>query len=193
MLELIEERTSRMSKHLDSVQRYVEVGLIEDKIEFTNLNKVVEKAISETQVPENIEIRIDGKLPNVFCGKNHMVQVFQNLFENAIRFNDKPNGSIIVGYIERGDFWQFSIADNGPGIEEKYFEKIFGMFQRLGSKDEVNGEGIGLSITKKILELYGGSIRVESSAGHGSTFYFTVPKTAEDFIEAEKSVSSAAF
>ena len=88
---------------------------------------------------------------------------------------DKDQGWIKVGCVEDGDFWKFSIADNGPGIEEKHFERIFRMFQVLSVNEAIEGTGVGLSVVKKIIELYGGRIWVESEVGRGSTFYFTFP------------------
>lgn len=89
---------------------------------------------------------------------------------------DKPNGIIRVGSSSEDDFWKFYVADNGPGIGEKYFEKIFQIFQTLTPRDKVESTGIGLSIVKKIIESYGGRVWLESVVGKGSTFYFTMPK-----------------
>jgi len=115
-------------------------------------------------------------LPTVECEQTRITQVFQNLLSNAIKYMDKPQGQIKIGCIEENGFWKFSIADNGPGIEEKYYEKIFQMFQTLLSRDEFESTGVGLTVVKKIVEMYGGKIWVESKVGEGSTFYFTLSK-----------------
>ena len=81
---------------------------------------------------------------------------------------------------EEGNFWKFSIADNGPGIEEKHFERIFRMFQVISDKEESEGTGVGLTVAKKIVELYGGKIWVESKVGQGSIFFFTLPKQEQE-------------
>jgi len=114
-----------------------------------------------------------------------MIQVFQNLLSNAVKYMDKPKGQIKVGCIEQDGFWRFSVSDNGPGIDEKYFEKIFNMFQTLSPQDGVESTGIGLSIVKKIAELNGGRVWVESEVGKASTFFFTLPKQ-ETQAENEK-------
>jgi signal transduction histidine kinase len=89
---------------------------------------------------------------------------------------DKPKGMIIIHCEDIGSHWQFSVSDNGPGIDKKYYEQIFQIFQTLAPRDEVESTGIGLSIVKKIVELYGGKIWVESTPREGSRFIFTLPK-----------------
>jgi signal transduction histidine kinase len=93
-----------------------------------------------------------------------------------VQYIDKPQGQVKIGCVSEDDFWEFSITDNGPGIEEKYFEKIFQIFQTLQPKDKFESTGVGLTVAKKIVELYGGQIWVESEPGNGSTFFFTLPK-----------------
>ena len=95
---------------------------------------------------------------------------------NAVKYMDKPKGKVRVGCVDDGGFWKFSIADNGPGIEEKYFERIFKIFQTLSARDEFESTGVGLTVVKKIIEMYGGKIWVQSEPGKGSTFFFTLPK-----------------
>ena len=93
---------------------------------------------------------------------------------------DKPSGWVKIGCVEEGNYWKFSVADNGSGIEEKYFEKIFKIFQMLSLRDKTENVGIGLSVVKKIVELYDGQVWVESKVGQGSTFFFTLPKSMAD-------------
>jgi signal transduction histidine kinase len=127
-------------------------------------------------VPDNIEITIDGEMPVVKFERTQISQVFQNLLSNAIKYIDKPVGRINISCIEEADNWKFSVADNGCGIEQKNFEKIFRMYQTLEPRDELKSSGIGLTLVKKIIETYGGTIWVESELGQGSTFIFTLPK-----------------
>ena len=98
------------------------------------------------------------------------------MLNNAVKYMDKPQGRITIGCVQEDGFWKFSVADNGPGIEEQYFEKIFQIFQTLSPRDEVEGTGVGLSVVKKIVEMYGGRIWVESEKTKGSRFYFILPK-----------------
>jgi signal transduction histidine kinase len=105
-----------------------------------------------------------------------MIQIFQNLLDNAVKNMDKPEGQVNIGCVEENGFLKFSVADNGPGIERRYFEKIFKIFQILGSRDECERIGVGLAVVKKIIEMSGGKVWVQSKVGSGSTFFFTLPK-----------------
>jgi light-regulated signal transduction histidine kinase (bacteriophytochrome) len=98
---------------------------------------------------------------------------------------DKPDGQIRIGCVEEGRWWKFSVSDNGPGIEEKYFEKIFQIFQTLARRDEFESTGVGLSLVKKIVEIYGGKVWVESKPGEGSTFFFTLSKQGTEVKNEE--------
>ena len=104
-----------------------------------------------------------------------MQQLFENLLNNAIKYNDKEKGEIHVNFTDKETHWQFEVADNGMGISKKYFEKIFQIFQALTNADDATG--IGLSIVKKIVGLYGGEVWVTSELGKGSKFYFTLENT----------------
>jgi PAS domain S-box-containing protein len=119
------------------------------------------------------------RLPSVFGDEMQLTQLFQNLVGNAIKYQNTgtPRVHISAAKSEPGR-WMFSVQDNGLGIEPQYFERIFGMFQRLHKRDEFSGTGIGLAICKKIVEQHGGSISVESSLGHGSTFRFALAEGA---------------
>jgi signal transduction histidine kinase len=169
-------RTTRMSNHIDNILRYSELGRKEGKCESVNLNRLIEEIIRDIAPPENITITINSELPTISGDKARMTQVFQNLLTNAIKYMDKPQGQITIDYMEEGNFWKFSVADNGPGIKRKYFDRIFKIFQTLAPRDEVESTGIGLSIVKKIVELYHGKVWVESKVGEGTTFFFTLLK-----------------
>jgi light-regulated signal transduction histidine kinase (bacteriophytochrome) len=104
------------------------------------------------------------------------VQVFQNLIGNAVKFSQPDVRPVVKISAERsGAAWAFSVADNGIGIERKYFDRIFQMFQRLHTRQEYAGTGIGLALCKKIVERHGGRIHVESTPGQGTTFSFVIP------------------
>jgi signal transduction histidine kinase len=117
-------------------------------------------------------VTIDS-LPTVLAWESQLVQVFQNLIENGIKYRGPDRARIEVRADRRGAEWVFRVTDNGIGIDGKYFEKIFRIFQRLHDRRTYDGSGIGLAIAKRIVEHHGGHIWVESAVGHGSTFYFT--------------------
>ena len=125
---------------------------------------------------ENIRIEVVNELPTILCERTRLEQVFQNLLSNAVRYMDKPKGEITIGCTEEEGYWKFHVADNGPGIEERYYDKIFQIFQTLKPRDDVESTGVGLTIVKKIVESQGGEIWVHSKVGEGSTFFFSVPK-----------------
>ena len=184
-MNLLLGRVERMYNLIDGVLQYSRAGRTEEKIVPVNLNDFIPEAIDMLVPPENISITIENTMPVIECSETHVMQLFQNLLSNAIKYMDKPQGQIKVGCVEEDGFWKFSIADNGPGIEERHFEKIFRMFQALSVSEEFEGTGVGLTITKKIVELYGGDIWVESEITKGSTFFFTLPMQKTGVINAE--------
>jgi signal transduction histidine kinase len=175
-MNLLERRVDRMHNLIDGVLQYSRVGRVKEDMVQINLNELIPEVIDSLAPPENISITIETKLPTIKYEQTRIMQVFQNLLSNAIKYMDKPQGQIKIGCIEENGFWKFSVADNGPGIEEKYFEKIFQMFQTLAPRDESESTGVGLTVVKKIIEMYKGSVWVESEVGNGSTFFFTLPK-----------------
>jgi light-regulated signal transduction histidine kinase (bacteriophytochrome) len=133
-------------------------------------------AIQESHAVINIDL-----LPTVSGYATEMKQLFQNLISNSLKFRKRGEPPVInISAEPKQDHWQFKIADNGIGIDEKYWERIFIIFQRLHTKNEYAGTGIGLAHCKKITELHNGKIWVDSVVGEGSTFYFTIKKRNTD-------------
>ncbi len=173
-LNLLKGRVKRMHDLIEGILQYSRVGRIKEKPVMVDLNKSVSEVIDLIAPPENIQITIENSLPNIVFEKTRIEQVFQNLLSNAIKFMNKPNGEIKINSVMENGCWKFSVADNGPGIEEKYFIKIFQIFQTLVPRDIFESTGVGLAVVKKIIEGYGGKIWVESKVGEGSTFSFTI-------------------
>jgi PAS domain S-box-containing protein len=175
-MDLLLNRVERMHNLIDGILQYSRVGRVREEKTQLNLNELVPDIVDILAPPDNITVTVENELPMMECEKTRITQVFQNLLSNAIKYMDKPQGQIKVGCVDEEDCRRFSVTDNGPGIEEKYFEKIFQMFQTLRPRDEVESTGVGLTVVKKIVEMYGGRIWVESIVGEGSTFLFTLPK-----------------
>ena len=176
-MNLLMSRVDQMHNLIEGVLQYSRVGRIKEEKVVMNLNELVTEVIDMIAPPENISIIVENELPTIECEQTRIIQVFENLLSNAVKYMDKPQGQIKVGCIKENGFWKFSVADNGPGIEEKHFERIFKIFQTLSPRDEAESTGVGLTVVKKIIEMYEGSIWVESEVGEGSTFFFTLPKT----------------
>jgi PAS domain S-box-containing protein len=150
-----------------------------EEIETGELVKEVKLRLEYAIKEKNVELIVSDSLPRIFCDRVRLTEVFANLVSNAIKFNDKPKPVIEIGCSEKDGFYEFYVKDNGPGIEEQYFEKIFEIFQRLGHREETEGTGAGLTIARKIVQMHKGKVWVESKVGEGATFYFTIPVKAE--------------
>ena len=155
------------------------IGRTNGEQKLIDANKMVQEIILlyKKQVEEKNAVIEIGELPAIKGYTASVRQVFQNLIGNALKYSKKDTAvHVTVSATELKDYWQFAIADNGIGIAAEYFEKIFVIFQRLHKKEEFSGTGIGLAITKKVIESYGGKIWIASKEGEGTTFYFTFKK-----------------
>ena len=173
-LGLLVSRADRMNKLIEDVLQYSRVGRVREEQIQVNLNELVNEVIETIGSSNNIEIKIENELPVIMCERTRISQVFQNLIGNAVKYMDKPAGLVRIGCVREDDFWQFNVTDNGPGIEKENFKRIFQIFQTL-LPQKGDSTGIGLTVVKKIVELYGGKIWVESEVEKGSTFFFTLP------------------
>ncbi len=178
-LQFIKESSSRMSELIQGLLNYSIVGKSNkfESVDCTQLIKVIIKDFSSI-ILETKPIFEIGNLPVVYGDKTHLRQVFQNLIGNALKFK-KENTPIQlkISVDSSTDDHVFCFEDNGIGIEEEYLQKIFGIFQRLHSKTEFEGTGIGLALCKKIIEMHNGKIWVESNKVSGSKFFVLLPKS----------------
>jgi signal transduction histidine kinase len=143
--------------------------------EIVNINKIIEYVIDNINPPSNIQIFVQNNLPVLKFHKISIIQVFQNIIGNAVKYMDKPKGEIKIEYLKQEKSHMFCIKDNGPGISKENKGKIFELFQIAHSNDLIDSSGIGLSIVKNIIEDNKGQIWVESDPGNGSCFCFTIP------------------
>ena len=184
-MTLLLARVGRMHNLIDGVLQYSRVGRAKEEVVRVDLNELIPEVIDMVAPPKNIEITVENELPVIECEKTRIMQVFENLLSNAVKYMDKPQGRVRIGCVEQEDFWKFSVDDNGPGIEEKHFERIFRIFQTLSPRDKFESTGIGLTVLKKIVESYGGKTWVQSKVGEGSTFFFTWPKQKREVTDAK--------
>jgi light-regulated signal transduction histidine kinase (bacteriophytochrome) len=171
----------RMRQIILDLLEFSRIGRNTGDMEELDLNVLMQDicTLFQKQIEEKDAVIAVDELPVLAGYKAPLRQVFQNLIGNALKYS-KCNGQvkIHIAAIELSNDWQFSVSDNGIGISKDYFEKIFIIFQRLHNKDEFSGTGIGLAVTKKVIENHGGKIWVESTEGKGSVFYFTIKKTS---------------
>ena len=172
--KLIEDTLETMDTLISNILEYSTAGSSIEGSAEVDLQTLVVKLKKVLYVPKHISINILNDLPVVFGDKTKLRQLFQNLISNAVKFIDKEKGIIDIDFKENGTFYEFSIQDNGIGIQEKYHKKIFKIFQTLNNSKE--STGIGLSIVKKIVDLYQGDIWIESTPNIGTKFIFTLKK-----------------
>ncbi len=177
-LELLKSRVSRMYQLLEGILRYSRIGRGQEEKEILELNGLVSEVISALLPTENFNISIENELPPVYADKTKIHQVFQNIISNSIKYNDKPIGDIKI-FCETDELKQlhfFSIQDNGKGIPEEDFERVFKIFQTLEKdKESAESTGVGLTLVQKIIQKYGGTISLASKVGEGTTFTFSLP------------------
>lgn len=191
-LDLLLSRAEHMNKMIDGILQYSGLGRNENIIKKqVDLNKLVSRVIQDICPDNNISIEVESDLPSIECEEIRLSQIFQNLLNNAIKYIDKPKGQIKIGCIDDHDYWRFFVVDNGSGIEEKFLDKIFDLFETLHSIDDQEGVGLGLCLVKKIIEINGGQIWAESKLGNGSTFFFTLPK--KERISNDETVKANTF
>lgn len=167
---------TRMQRLIDDLLTYSRVGFRADPFEATDCRSVLDQAISNLRVAvaENDALITYDDLPTVTADAPQLMQLFQNLLGNAIKFRSEQAPRIHVSARRNGQDWLFSFRDNGIGIDQQYGDRIMLIFQRLHSRDKYPGTGIGLAICKKIVERHGGRIWFEGEPGEGTTFFFTI-------------------
>ena len=175
-LNLLVQRAQRTYNQIDGILEFSRLFKAEKHQEAVSVSQLLNDIVEELSPPANIEIHYPEDLPTLLADTNQLRVLFFHLLTNAILFLDKPQGEIRINVQNDESSWLFSVTDNGPGIAEKYHEKIFGFFQTLARKDDRETTGIGLPLARKIVESYQGKIWVESQLGQGATFYIRFPK-----------------
>lgn len=173
---LLRSRVLRMEALINGLLAYSRVGRQAQLLEPVDVNELIQDVIDSLDPPAAFTITVAPDLPTVHTSPVALSQVFANLIGNAIKHHHRPQGQIDIAMRDLGSRVEFMVADDGPGIAPQYHGKIFVIFQTLKARDQLESTGIGLSVVKKVVEAEGGTIRLESSLGEGSHFYFTWPK-----------------
>lgn len=183
---------TRMQRLIQDLLEYSRVGTKGQPFEPTDCAAILDQAMKNLHVAveEHRATITHDPLPCVTGDAPQLVRLFQNLIGNAIKFRDQEAPRVHIAVQRQGTEWRFGIRDNGIGIDPKYTDRIFSIFQRLHTAVEYPGTGIGLAVCKKIVERHGGRIWVESEPGKGSTFYFTLPGTPSRSAQASPSYAA---
>ncbi len=186
---------NRMQRLIQDLLAFSRVGTKGKDLHDTSSEEALSQALRNlrTAIQESGALVTHDPMPTVLADEMQLTQLFQNLVGNAIKYQNPGVPRIHVAAARNGGGkWVFSVKDNGLGIDSQYFEKIFGMFQRLHKREEFAGTGIGLAICKKIIERHGSSITVESTLGQGSTFSFALEGSENTCIPTNIAVGATA-
>ncbi len=174
----IKDGSLKMNELINDVLEYSRLTAPVDNTSPVDLNVVIaeiQDSISHYLSKKNAKVKVNGTLPTIRANKTRLYLLFKNLIENGVKYNEQFQPEVNISYEKTDRFHQCCIQDNGIGIAKEYQERIFNMFTRLHNGTEYEGTGLGLSLSKKIVEVLGGSIRVESEPGKGASFYLTFP------------------
>jgi len=174
---MIENKLEKMDSLIQGVLTYSRIDRADVNKEQVNLDEIVGNIINIIDIPAHTTVTIDTQLPVILADRYRMQQLFQNLIGNAVAYIDKPEGKVNIGYTENKASYTFYVKDNGPGIAPENHEKIFKIFQSLVKNER--STGLGLSIVKKIVENYKGTVWLESQPKEGTTFFIQLPKTGK--------------
>jgi signal transduction histidine kinase len=169
-------RIQRMERLLEDLLTYSRAGRHPHAPERIATGELVANILALLAPPPGFTIRVAEPLPTLVTARVPLETVLRNLLSNALKHHDHPQtGQVRIAASEQATRVEFTVTDDGPGIDPQYHARIFQMFQTLQPRDQVEGSGMGLAIVKKLVEYYGGTIQVDSRAGHGATFRFTWP------------------
>ena len=189
-LGLMRQRVHRMEKLITGILDLARIGRVAREQETVFVRTLLRDIIDSLSLPTGFSIELPFFLPTLTTDAVQLQQVFTNLISNAVKYHDNPAaGHVMIGCDDAGDFYSFSVADDGPGIDREYHERIFVIFQTLTERDTLESTGVGLAIVKKIVERKGGRITVESAEGEGAKFTFTWPKMPTKVKAAPATVS----
>ena len=181
-MALLRGRVQRLEGLINGILQYSRVGQVDMKTEMVDTTLLLAEVLDGQVLPPGLEIDVALDIPCLVTAPIPLSRVFDNLLSNAIKYHDHPEtGHIAISAQNREDgHYEFSVTDDGPGIAPEFHDKVFQIFQTLNARDTVESTGVGLTVVKKIIEQMGGEIVLESAAGEGSTFRFTLPKDSNE-------------
>ncbi len=172
-MNLLRGRVYRMEALINGLLQYSRVGRIKTQPSPVAVAQLLEEIIDSLAPPSEFTIEIIGEMPIFITERIPLQQVFSNLISNAIKHHNRADGKVTISVKEQDEFYEFVVADDGKGIAEEYYDKVFVIFQTLEARDSQESTGIGLAIVKRIVDELGGTITLESEVGKGTTFRFT--------------------
>lgn len=173
--QMIRGRIKRMENLISGILEISRVGRVQKPVERVDVNELLAEVIDNCAPPAGLKVDVQPGIPVLITERILLQQVFTNLISNAIKYHHTKEGYITVTY-RNGEQHEFTVKDDGPGIDPAYHKKIFEMFQTLQERDAFESTGVGLALVKKIVEDKGGVVKVDSEPGHGAAFTFTWPK-----------------
>lgn len=177
-LMLMQQRVTRMGGLLDGLLAYSRIGRVNAAPKTVRVRELLAELLDSLEIPAGFQIEIVEPMPSLVAREISLSQVFSNLISNAIRYCDRPDGHLRISAHETAEAYEFTLADNGPGIDPAYHERIFEIFQTLQPRDHSENAGVGLSIVQKIITVEQGKIWLEPNPEVGATFHVSWPKTA---------------
>ena len=178
-LHLLRDRVGRMHGLIEGLLAYSRVGKTEGSISLVDSAELLAEIVDSLAPPGGFRVHVAPDMPTFRTDRLQLGQVFSNLISNSLKHHGGNSGNIWISVREAGDFFEFAVRDDGPGIAPEYHEKVFMMFQTLEPKDLATNTGIGLALVRKIIQERGGEIVLESTPGEGATFRFTWPREAD--------------
>ncbi|MEM7761930.1 MAG: ATP-binding protein, partial [Cyanobacteria bacterium P01_A01_bin.40] len=179
-MNLLRDRVHRLENLINGLLDYSRVGRINSAPQSVDVGQMLTEIIDLQAIPENCHIEVQEGMPTFITEAIPLQQIFHNLISNAIKHSDCEQSRIKISFRELNNYYEFAVADNGKGIDPKYHERIFTIFQTLEARDTKENTGIGLAIVKKAVENQTGTISVESEVNRGTTFKFTWKKARDD-------------
>lgn len=178
-LGMIGSRVNRLQSLIDGILSYSRAGANAESCERVDVAALLQEVLELLAPPDNARILVESPMPVLMTELAPLRQVFMNLIGNAIKHSARPDTVVSITARKGSEgLWRFSVTDNGPGIDPKYHDRVWKIFQTLEARDKVEGAGIGLSLVRKLVEHRGGHAEIESTLGRGASFVFTWPSSA---------------